>query len=201
MSSFFRPLLLFLFELGYFGPLAMGVLSSFLVLPFGNDFVLVGLIAQHPAGIVWYVLSATVGSTLGVLLLGLVARKFGEHGISKVAGEKRFEMLKKSIGRRSGLAIAVASIAPPPFPYTLVIAAASALGYSIWRLMVINFFARAVRFTIFGLLALKFGKSILQIARTAPFFWSMVAFILLCLVASVFSILHWVRSGRAGRKQ
>lgn len=201
MSSFFRPLLLFLFELGYFGPLVMGVLSSFLVLPFGNDFVLVGLIAQHPAGIVWYVLSATVGSTLGVLLLGLVARKFGEHGISKVAGEKRFEMLKKSIGRRSGLAIVVASIAPPPFPYTLVIAAASALGFSIWRLMVINFFARAVRFTIFGLLALKFGKSILQIARTAPFFWSMVAFILLCLVASVFSILHWVRSGRAGRKQ
>jgi membrane protein YqaA with SNARE-associated domain len=200
MSSFFRPMLLFLFHIGYFGPLVLGILTSFIVLPFGNDLLLVGLVAQHPKGLPLYVLSATCGSMIGVFFLALLARKLGEEGIRKVAGEQKFERLKKNIGRRSGLAVAIGSLAPPPFPYTLVMAAASALGYSIWRLLTINFFARLVRYTIFGLLALKFGHEVLQIAKSRPFFWSMVVFILGCFVATALSIAHWVRTSRGGKK-
>jgi len=202
MSSFFRTLLLFMFHIGYFGPLLMGVLdSSFLVLPFGNDLLVVGLIAQHHGGFPLYVLAAACGSTLGVLLLALAARKFGEEGIRKIAGQKQFNMLKKQIGSRAGMAVTVGCLAPPPFPYTMVIAAASALGYSLWRLLVINFFARVLRFTVLGFLAIEFGRHILRIARSAPFFWSMVVFILLCFVASGFSIWHWVRASREGERQ
>ncbi len=87
--KFVRPFLQFIFHLGYFGPLAMGVLdSSFLVLPFGNDFVVVGLVAQNHKGLAFYVLSAACGSTLGALLLALGARKLGEEGIQKLAGKK-----------------------------------------------------------------------------------------------------------------
>lgn len=201
MSSFFRPVLLFLFHIGYFGPLVLGIVTSFIVLPFGNDLLLVGLVAQHPKGLPLYVLSATCGSTIGVFLLAVVARKLGEEGICRVAGEKRFETLKKNIGQRSGLAVAIGSLAPPPFPYTIVMAAASALGYPYWRLLTINFFARLVRFTIFGLLALKFGHEVLEIAKSRPFFWSMVVFILACFVATGFSIWHWVKKGRGGKKK
>lgn len=193
-------MLLFLFHLGYFGPLVLGVLTSFIVLPFGNDLLLVGLVAQHPKGIAIYVLSATLGSTLGVSLLALVAAKLGEEGICRVAGQKQFDRIKKNIGQRFGLAVGVGSLAPPPFPYTLVMAGAAALGYPRWRLLTINFFARLVRFTIFGLLALKFGRDVLRIAKSPPFFWSMVVFILVCIVASGFSIWHWVKSSRGGKK-
>lgn len=192
MSHFFRPFFLFLVHLGYFGPLVMGVLdSSFLVLPFGNDLLVVGMVAHHHEGLPFYVLSAACGSTLGVLLLALVARKFGEKGISKFAGQQRFESLKRRMDKRAGFLIALACIAPPPFPFTLVIAAASALGYSLPRLMIINFFARAARFTVLGLLAVEFGRQFLRIGQTEPFVWSVMVLIAICVVGSALSIWRW----------
>ena len=200
MSHGFRPFLHFLVHLGYLGPFVLGILdSSFLVLPFGNDLLVVGLIAHHHAGFFFYVFSAACGSTVGVILLSKVARKFGEEGIRKVAGQKQFDKLKKRIGDRSGVAVAIGCLAPPPFPFTMVIAAASALGYSLWRVAAINFVSRAVRFTVLGLLAIKFGTAILRIAKSPAFVWSMVVFIALCLIASGFSIWHWVHSTRSGK--
>jgi membrane protein YqaA with SNARE-associated domain len=200
MAHAFRPFLHFLFHLGYLGPFVMGILdSSFLVLPFGNDLLVVGLIAHHHAGFLMYVFSAACGSTIGVVLLSKVARKFGEDGIRKVAGQKQFNRIKKNIGDRSGVAVAIGCLAPPPFPFTMVIAAASALGYSLWRLAAINFVSRAIRFIFLGILAVKFGPTVLRIAKSPAFVWSMVMFIALCLMASAFSIWHWVRSTRSGK--
>jgi membrane protein YqaA with SNARE-associated domain len=191
------PLLHFIFHLGYFGPLVMGVLdSSFLVLPFGNDLVVVGLAAQNHKGIPWYVLSAACGSTCGALLLALVARKLGEEGIQRFAGKKRYEKMKNRVGSHSGIAVALAGLAPPPFPFTTVIAGAAALKYPLWRLLTINFFSRGIRFTLLSILALRFGRQILNVAKSAPFEWGMAIFIGLCVVASVFSIIHWLRKPR-----
>ncbi len=199
--KFFRPLLMLLFHLGYFGPLVMGIMdSSFLFLPFGNDLVVVGLVAQNHHDIYLYVLSAAVGSTIGALILALAARKIGKDGICKIAGEKRFEQLKKHIGKRSALTIATGALAPPPFPYTIVIAAASALEYPIWRILVVNFLARAARFTLLAWLAYRFGTKVLQIAKSPAFFWCMVAFIVLCLIGSVYSIWHWLHHPDSGKK-
>jgi membrane protein YqaA with SNARE-associated domain len=191
------PLLSFLFHIGYFGPLVMGILdSSFLVLPFGNDLVVLGLVAQHPNGTPWYVLSAACGSTIGAAILAIVSRKLGEEGLRKIVGEKRYPKLKKRIGNHSAAAVAVAGLAPPPFPFTTVIAAVSAFDYSLWRILLINFVTRAARFTVLSVLAMKFGKQVLRIAQSAPFEWAMAVFIALCLVASGFSIWHWLRKPR-----
>lgn len=196
--KFFLPLLTFLFHLGYFGPLVMGVLdSSFLFLPFGNDLMVVGLVAQkHPHPWI-YVLTASLGSTLGALLLTLVSRKFGEAGMRKLAGEKRFNRLCGWISQRGALAIAGGAIAPPPFPYTLVVAAAGALDYPMSRILVINFFARAVRFTILALLAARFGHQVLQIAQSAAFKWTMAGFVVLCIIVSTFSLYKWFHVSRS----
>ena len=195
--KFFGPFLGFLFHIGYFGPLVMGILdSSFLILPFGNDLVVVGLVANHHHGVPWYVLSAACGSTIGAFLLAFVAGKLGEEGIRKVSGDAQYEKLRKRIGKRSGAAIALAGLAPPPFPFTTVIAAVSALDYPIWRILLINFLARGTRFTILAILALKFGKRVLTIAHSKPFEWSMIVFIALCMAASGFSIWKWWQKTR-----
>lgn len=192
--SFFSGFVQFLFHIGYFGPFLMGILdSSFLVLPFGNDLLVVGMVARHPEGVAWYVLSAACGSTVGACLLALVARKLGEEGISKITGKSRYHKLKERIASRSGFAVVLAGLAPPPFPFTTAVAAVAALGYPLWKILLLNFFSRGARFTILSILALKFGKSILGIAKSAPFEWSMAAFITLCLVASGFSVAHWLR--------
>ncbi|HEX3892897.1 MAG TPA: VTT domain-containing protein [Terracidiphilus sp.] len=184
----------FIFQLGVFGPLLMGALdSSFLILPFGNDLVVVGLVAGRRQEAVWYVLMAAVGSTIGALMLALVARRLGKEGFMRFAGKRTFDRVQKRVGRHAGLAIAIGGLAPPPFPFTTVIAGTAALGYPIWRILVVNFFARLARFTLLAMLAMRFGKEVLRVSQSAPFEWTMAVFITLCAVASGFSIVQWIR--------
>lgn len=201
--SFLSALFGFLFRIGYLGPLLMGVLdSSFLFLPFGNDLMVVGLVAQHRQGTPWYVLSAACGSTLGVLLLALVSRRLGAQGLRKIAGARRYERLCKRIGNHAGPAVAIGTLAPPPFPYTTVIAVVAALDYPLWRTLTINFLGRLVRFTLLALLAIHYGESVLAIAKSAPFVWAMGLFIGACVVLSGISIWKWLREPyRRGRAE
>ena len=199
--KFFHPLLVFLISLGYFGPLLMGVLdSSFLVLPFGNDLLLVYMVAHKHHGAPWYVLAAATGSTLGAWTLALVARKLGKDGICKLAGEKQFQRLQRRMSHRASVAIAVGALAPPPFPYTVVVAVASALDQSLPEILITNFLARATRFAILAYLAMRFGSGILRVLESDPFRWSVEGFTLLCFVLSGLSIWKWVRNARAEKK-
>ncbi|MDQ2843561.1 MAG: hypothetical protein M3Y72_21470 [Acidobacteriota bacterium] len=202
MSSLFQHLLRFLYHLGYFGPFVLGIFdSSFLFLPFGNDLLVIVLTARHHAAYLLYVASAVCGSTLGVLLLDLSARRMGEAGVTRVAGQRRFENLKRKIGQYGGKAIAAACLAPPPFPFTMAIAVNSALGYPRKRLLAIVAASRATRFLILGALAIKFGRVIIRIASSSGFRYFMYAFTAVCIAGSVFSIFKWVRKGRSGRSQ
>ena len=199
--KFFHPLFVFLISLGPFGPLLMGALdSSFLVLPFGNDLLLIYMVAQKHHGAPWYVLSAATGSTIGAAMLALVARRLGKQGICKLAGEKQFNRLQKSMSHRATVAIAVGALAPPPFPYTIVVAVASALDQSLPEILITNFVARAIRFCILAYLAMRFGAGILRVLQSDPFRWSVEAFTVLCLVLSGLSIWKWVNNMRSERR-
>jgi membrane protein YqaA with SNARE-associated domain len=184
-------------HLGYLGPFLMGVLdSSFLMLPFGNDLLVVLLVAHHHQRAAWYVLCAVCGSTVGAFLLAEASRKLGEEGITRLAGQKRYERLKHHINRHAAAAIAIGGLAPPPFPFTTVIAGTAALDYSISRLLLVNAAARAARFTLLSVLAIRFGRQIIAVANSPAFKWTMIVFIALCAVASVFSIVRWLRRPR-----
>lgn len=173
----------------------MGVMdSSFLFLPFGNDLLVVGLVARNHGGFLIYALMAAAGATLGVALLDLASRKLGEEGIKKMAGERRFEYLHKKIGQRGAVALAIACLAPPPFPFTAVVGIECALDYPRKKLFPIVFASRAARFLILGFLAIKFGRSILRVANSDAFKWTMAIFIILCVIGSVFSVMKWLRS-------
>jgi membrane protein YqaA with SNARE-associated domain len=179
----------------------MGVLdSSFLFLPFGNDLLVVTLVARDHREWWLYVLAAAFGSTIGVLALALVAHKLGEEGIKRMAGEKRFSRLHKMIETHGSKAVFLACVAPPPFPFTMVVAAAAALDLSRLRICAVNFFARGIRFAVLSLLAIKYGRHILEVVKSSAFRWTMVGFILLCLAGSAFSIYTWIKNVRSGRK-
>jgi membrane protein YqaA with SNARE-associated domain len=192
-----RHLLAWFLKLGIFGPLILGIAdSSFLFLPFGNDLLVVILVARNHARLAFLVLSAAVGSTLGVLLLDAVCRKGGEEGLKKMMKPRRLEYFKRRMTNQAGIAIATACLAPPPFPFTLVIAGASAFAYPRPRLLGLVFLSRAVRFTIVGLLAIQFGRDILRIAGLPATTWIMLGFIALCASGSAFQVMQWVRRSR-----
>ena len=194
MHTFIRPVLMWLIHLGVLGPLILGILdSSFLFFPFGNDLLVVALTARDHSRLPLYAAMAAIGSVTGVFLLDMAARKGGEEGLGKLMKRDRFEYLRKKIERRGALWIGIASLAPPPFPFTLVIAATSALQYGKTRLLGVVFAARLVRFTLMGLLAVYFGRHVLRMVRSPGFEWFMLGFIALCLFGSILQVMHWVR--------
>ncbi len=197
MHSLLRYLFLWLLRLGVFGPLLLGIAdSSFLFLPFGNDLLIVILTVRNHAHLALYVVTASIGSTLGVLLLDAVCRKGGEEGLKKMMKPGRLEYFKRSMTNQAAIAILLACLAPPPFPFTLVIASASAFEYPRQRLLGLVFFARSIRFTIVGLLAIHYGRQILRIAREPETTWIMLGFILLCVLGSAYQVTQWVRRSR-----
>ncbi len=105
----------------------------------------------------------------------------------------RLEYFKRHMTSRAGIAIGVACLAPPPFPFTLVIASASAFGYPRARLLGLVFVTRSIRFMIVGLLAVHFGRQIVSIAQAPLTTWIMVGFIALCFLGSAFQVAQWIR--------
>jgi membrane protein YqaA with SNARE-associated domain len=197
VQAFFRQMFVYFMHLGALGPLLLGILdSSFLFFPFGNDFLLIILTSRNRDHLPLYVLTASVGSTIGVLLLDLVCRKGGQEGLKRMMSRKRFEYLKAKMAKRAALVLVVACLAPPPFPFTLVVAAASAFQYARGHLLTVVFFARAVRFTLLGLLALWLGRHIIRIINSEEFTWYMAGFILLCTVGSAVQVFRWMQRSR-----
>jgi uncharacterized membrane protein YdjX (TVP38/TMEM64 family) len=186
-----------LLGLGGAGLFILGVLdSSFLFLPLGNDLLITALTISHHERLPLYVALASLGSCTGVLLLDLVVRKGGEAGLEKIISKRRFEFLKRKMSRNASIPLALVCIAPPPFPFTPVVAAASAFNYPRWRLLAIILGGRIVRFTIVGLLANKFGHQILRLAKTDIFIGVMIAIIAVSAIGSVLSVMKWVRQSR-----
>jgi membrane protein YqaA with SNARE-associated domain len=186
-----------LLGLGGAGLFILGVLdSSFLFLPLGNDLLITALTISHHERLPLYVALASLGSCTGVLLLDLVVRKGGEAGLEKIISKRRFEFLKRKMSRNASIPLALVCIAPPPFPFTPVVATASAFNYPRWRLLAIILGGRIVRFTIVGLLANKFGHQILRLAKTDIFIGVMIAIIAVSAIGSVLSVMKWVRQSR-----
>lgn len=197
VHRFVGQLLTWLIHLGVVGPLILGIAdSSFLFAPFGNDLLVVVLTSRNHRDLPYYVIMAAVGSTLGVVLLDFVCRKGGEEMLKKMMKPKRLDYFKRRIARNAAIAIATACLAPPPFPFTLVIGSASAFEYPRKRLLATVFVARAIRFTIIGFLAIAFGRRILAIAKAPATTWVMLGFILLCVAGSAYQVVQWVRRSR-----
>ena len=198
MHALFRPLFAALLHIGGGGLVILGVLdSSFLFLPFGNDLLLAILVARHHGYLPLYVLAASLGSAIGVLLLDLVCRKGGEEGLLRMMSRKRLNYLKKKMSQHAAFPVMVACLAPPPFPFTAAIAAASAFQYHKLRLLGYVLGARAIRFTLIGLAAIWFGRRILRMASSPEFTWFVVGFSALCVIGSALSVMRWIRLSRS----
>ena len=110
-----RHFLSLFISFGAFGLIILGILdSSFFFLPFGNDLLLVILVARDHSRAPLYAAAATAGSVVGVFLLNLVMRKEGEEGLERLVSPKRLESLKARARRRAGVMFALRPIFARP---------------------------------------------------------------------------------------
>jgi len=189
----------FLLKLGGPGLLILGVLdSSFLFAPFGNDLLLVALTARHPrvGSMLYYAGMSTIGSLLGTLLIDLTLRPLGARGLEHHLGKRRVKRVQARVEKNAGLALAIASLAPPPFPFTPFLMAAAALQYSRTRLLAVVGAARLGRFVVFGSLALLFGKRILKWAQNHTVQEFLIGLTVLCIIGSIVSVYGWIARSR-----
>jgi hypothetical protein len=87
--------------------------------------------------------------------------------------------------------VAVASLMPPPFPFTAIVATAAAFRYPRVKLLSIIGVSRFVRFTIEGALAIHYGRWIIRQAESPLFDHFMIALVVISIAGSVFSIYQW----------
>jgi len=189
----------FFWHLGGPGLLLLGILdSSFLFAPLGNDLLVVAMTAHTRSTrlMLYYSLMSTIGSVLGCLLIDIIFRKAGESSLEKHLSPKRLKRVQSKVRDKVGRALAIASLIPPPFPFTGFVMAASALQYSRKRLLAIVGVTRMIRFTVLGLLAMRFGERILKWSDNRIVQQLLVALIVICTVGSVLSVYGWIRRSR-----
>jgi membrane protein YqaA with SNARE-associated domain len=187
---------------GGVGLLVLGILdSSYLFLPWGNDLLVVAMTARHPelGRMLYYATMSAIGSTLGCLLIDVTLRPLGASGLERHVPKRRLERVRCKIEKNGGRALAVASLAPPPFPFTVFVMAAAALQYSRRRLLAIVAVTRMARFTVIGLLAIRFGKRILKWADNSVVQGFLIALIVVCIVGSIVSVYGWIHRSRTAR--
>jgi membrane protein YqaA with SNARE-associated domain len=204
MKHLTKVLFALFWKFGGPGLLVLGILdSSFIFAPLGNDLLVVAMTARYRSvpGMIYYAAMSTIGSVLGCLLVDLVLRRAGEKGLEKHLPKRRLEYVKRKVTKNAAWALVVASIAPPPFPFTPFVMAAAALQYPRKRMLAVVGAGRMVRFTALGVLALFFGRRILRWAENDVVQWVMIGFLVLCIIGSVISVWGWVKRSRSAAPQ
>ena len=189
-------MLRFFLRLGIFGLFLLSALdSSFLVLPFGNDLLLIALVSSGKSSLKWiaYVLVSVLGSLVGVYVIDVIMRKAGEKGLEHFVSPRKIEKFKTKIENKAGITVFVATVLPPPFPFTPVVMTASALQCSRGKLFGAVFVGRLLRFTIEALLALYFGRQLISFIRSDVVTYAVYGLIALGAVLSTLSLITWLR--------
>ena len=204
MKHISAVLLALFWKFGGPGLLVLGILdSSFLFAPLGNDLLVVAMSAHYhsAARMLYYAGMSTIGSVLGCLLVDLVFRTAGEKGLERHLPKARLNYVKRKVENNAAWALVLASVAPPPFPFTPFVMAAAALQYPRLRMLSVVGAARLARFTLLGVLALRFGRRILLWAQNGVVQGVLVGLIVVCTVGSVVSVAGWIKRSRTAREK
>ena len=189
-------MLRFFLRLGIFGLFLLSALdSSFLVLPLSNDLLLIALVSSGEGSLKWtaYVLVSALGSLVGVYVIDVIMRNAGEKGLERFLSPRKIEKFKNKIENKAGMSVFLATVLPPPFPYTPVVMTASAFQTSRRKLFAAAFVGRLVRFTIEALLALYFGRQLISFIRSDVVTFVVYGLIALGAVLSTLSLITWLR--------
>ena len=201
MRSIIRIIARALFRAGGLGLLTLGAFdSSPLVVPFGNDLLVLALSARYHDRMLYYALMATLGSLIGCFATDWISRKGGAR-LKKLASGKHLGNIQKQVQKRAAWTLVTASLLPPPFPFTAIVAAAAAFKYPRNKLLSFVAAGRFARFVIEGALAIHYGRWIIRQAKSPILEDVMIALIVISIGASVISVYQWSANGKRTSQQ
>jgi membrane protein DedA with SNARE-associated domain len=101
--------------------------------------------------------------------------------------------VEAQIRKNAGWALTLGSLMPPPFPFTLFVAAAGALQVPLKKVLPYVAIGRLVRFTIEGALAILYDRWILSLANSPALKITMIVMIVIAIAGSAYSLFSWIR--------
>lgn len=185
-------------HMGGFGMLLLSFVdSSPLYVPLGNDALMIAMSARRHGLFVYYALMATVGSALGTLIVDALGRKGGEKGLERIVRRRQLDYVKRKVRKNAAWALGIASLVPPPFPFTGFIAAAAALEYPRKRLLIVVSLSRLARFLAEGVLGIVLGRRLLRLVQSPVVIYFVVALIVISIAGSIVAVLSLARRSRS----
>jgi len=139
--------------------------SSILSLPEVADLLVIWMVSNNKSRIVIYVVSATLGSLLGCLLLYGIGKKGGAGFVHRRFGSTNVERALDAFRRHGIMAVLIPSILPPPAPFKIFVLLAGLADISVARFSTAILIGRGLRYTVEGLLALWYGERAIAFIR------------------------------------
>lgn len=147
----------YLISFGPFGLFAIAFLDSVMIpMPGGVDAVLLLLAAARPSWMLIYVAAATVGSTIGCVVLYRLSQRAGKKALSRFSESKQ-KRVKDLIDRYDVMSVLVASLLPPPFPFKLFVVSAGVFRLNLLRFTLAVAGGRTFRYLLLAFLAARYG--------------------------------------------
>jgi membrane protein YqaA with SNARE-associated domain len=153
----------YLITFGAFGLFTVALLdSTFVPLPSSADALMLLLTTTNPSWMLLYAFMATAGSAVGCWILYLLSRRAGSRALNRFSEQKQ-RRVKALIERYDMIAVLVATLLPPPFPFKLFVVTAGVLRFSLLRFMLAIIVGRAFRFLLEGYFAIRYGAEAKEI--------------------------------------
>jgi membrane protein YqaA with SNARE-associated domain len=158
ITSALSKLSQYLVSLGPFGLFAIAFLDSVMIpMPGGVDAVLLLLAVARPSWMPIYVAAATVGSTLGCVVLYRISQRAGKRALARFSESKQ-KRVKDLLDRYDVMSVLVASLLPPPFPFKLFVVSSGVFRLNILRFTLAIVAGRTFRYLLEGYLAAHYGE-------------------------------------------
>ena len=176
--------------------------SSFLSFPEINDILLITSSHIHPGRAWLYVLTTTVGSVVGCLVMWELGRRGGEAFLAKKVGAGRVQRVELAVQRWGVLTLAIPAVLPPPMPFKIFVVAAGVVGFSGRKLALTLLIARGMRYAFWAAMGAYYGDEALAwLEKFDAWFaenWAATLIVMGGIVLAVLLVL-WARGLKARR--
>ena len=192
-------------HMGAFGLFAVAILDGSPVPTFGGlDLLTAILAARHREPWYFYAIIATAGGLIGSFITYSIARKAGEAYLTRKLGESRVHRLLGFVRQWGGGTLIVATLVPPPFPATIVFAAAGILNYPPRRYLIAVAAGRALRYSLLAWAAEHYGRHFVLLVRHPERYlgWSiLIGVLVIAMVAAGLLTWRWMRDAGIADKR
>ena len=127
------------------------------------DAVVAAYVYHDRPHFLFYVVMASVGSSLGNLVMYAIGYFGGETVLRKRISPDRFNRIHASFERHEFWAVMFPAMLPPPFPFKLFVLAASAFEMRFTHFLTAVFAGRFVRFFVLAILTIQFGPQVVHL--------------------------------------